>query len=395
LNAFGRCCALSALLALSVAERMAIADEGREGAPLLRVVRLVVAGAEDDTTALESSLRELLGRVGLALEVSRVDRLSMDDASAFAERSPALATAWVDLRSPARAELLIVEGESGRVAVRRAVAMDRSAAIVVEEIAHIVHASAEEIAEAERERARRAAARTPASTAPPSPAPPSAAPVSPTAPAPASERPPSRAEQAPAPRAPSWGLDGGGFFGSRSFGPGALAVVGGGGMVGGALSRGPFRPALWLAAAYHVAFDATGSLVDVHARVLALRLAPTVRLAGGAGWFVEAGPEAGLDVIWATPESSGLPAGRLDPSRTDLSPMLGAFAAAHLAVGSTADLFLALSADADLAPPRYVMHEGATSEEVFLPWRVRPGLMLGFTFTLAGVPAYPARGGEP
>ena len=340
-----------------------------------RVVHVVIAGEDAEAAAaLEASLRELVARIDLTVEASRAERVDLD-ASTLADGGSELATAWVDLRAT-RAATAIVEGRTGRVVARRSVERDRSMAIVVEELAHIIQASVEELAEQERHRA----------------APPPASPAPAPQPEPPKPEPP-RVAEAPG----RLGVDGGAFFAGRSFGSGAEAVVGGGGMVGAALGRGPFRPALWLIGTYHVAFDVRGRAVDVHTKAATLRLAPAIRVVGGAKWLIEAGPQGGFDVMWTTPRanSSGLPTERLGAETTDASPVVGAFVMAHFSVGPSADLVVALSADVDLSPHRFVIAEGRETEALFTPWRVRPALLLGFTFNLAGSLPYPAAGAPP
>jgi hypothetical protein len=339
-----------------------------------RVVHVVIAGEDAEAAAaLEASLRELVARLDLTVEASRAERVDLD-AATLADGGSELATAWVDLRA-SRAATAIVEGRTGRVVARRSVERDRSTAIVVEELAHIIQASVEELAEQERHRAQ-----PPATPPAPQPEPPR-------------PEPPRIAAEAPQ----RLGLDGGAFFAGRSFGTGAEAVVGGGGMLGAALGRGPFRPALWLIGTYHVAFDVRGRAVDVHTKAATLRLAPAIRVVGGQKWLVEAGPQGGFDVMWTTPRanSSGLPTERLGAENTDASPVVGAFVAAHFSVGPSADLVVALSADVDLSPHRFVIAEGNETEPLFTPWRVRPALLLGFTFNLAGSLPYAPAGAPP
>ncbi len=352
----------------------AVSTPAAEAGPR-QMVRLVIAGDDGESSgALEASVRELVARLDLTLETSRAERLDLDTPGALTESSGLeLATAWVDLRA-ARASLAIVAGRTGRVVARRSVERDRSAAIVVEELAHIIQASVEELADQERRRAR-----PPAPAAAPPPAPPSSPP-------------------APRAEAARWSVDAGGFFGGRAFGAGAEGVVGGGGLAGAALGRGPWRPAVWLVGTYHVAFDVRGHLVDVHTKAVALRLAPALRLVGGERWFIEGGPQGGFDVMWTQPRanSAGLPTGRLGAASADASPVLGAMLAAHVAVGTSADLLFALSTDIDLSPHRFVVAEGAQTEVLFAPWRVRPALLLGFTFNIVGeLPYAPAAAAPP
>jgi hypothetical protein len=377
---------LAALFAMSAAPT-ARAEE----APSTEAVTsgaLFIAVSADDTEAasLEASVRELLSRLGVAVEISRAERLDLDDPSLARPAPDRLATAWIDLRSQ-RARVVLVD-RSGRLVARRDVARDRSSAIVVEEIAHIVQSSVEELADAERahrvEASASGADKGGASGAPPA----LVSVASPPAPA---ERPP------PTPERRELGLDAGGFFAGRAFGTGAEAVVGGGGLVGGTLGQGPLRPALWVLGSYHVAFDVRGRFLDIHTKAATLRLAPTVRLFGGPRWRLEVGPTIGVDIFWTTPRanSSGVLEKRLAGDSTDASPTVGALAAVHFAVGPTADLFAALAADADIAPHRFVVLVGQQAEPLFEQWRVRPALLAGFTFNLAGATPYPPAQARP
>jgi hypothetical protein len=71
--------------------------------------------------------------------------------------------------------------------------------------------------------------------------------------------------------------------------------------------------------------------------------------------------------------------------------MLGALAMVRFGVARTADVFLAMTGDVDLAPHRYVLVRGSRTEQVFEPWRVRPALAFGFTFDVAGPALYAER----
>ncbi len=328
-------------------------------------VQLVLAGDAEESTAFEASLRELAGRLGLRLEVRKEERVDLTDRSGLTHPSSALGTVWVDLSSKDRAVTVLVEGRSGRVVLEREVLRDRSAAIVVEELAHIVYAAVEEMAEQDRKRTE----------VPPPPSPEKAKPPATT----------ERDEGA------GWGLDLGALAGSRMFGTGALFVVGGGATVGVASSRGAFRPELWLSGIFHVPYEVKGSRVDLHFSALALRLSPTLRLFGGSSWLVEGGPSAGVDVLWSSPRSSTVPSSKLQGDRVDASPVLGALITGRVGVAKVADVFLQLALDADLAPQRYVLRVGKDTEGVFETFRLRPSLSLGFAFNLVGSSPYAHR----
>ena len=163
-----------------------------------------------------------------------------------------------------------------------------------------------------------------------------------------------------------------------------------------AFGRGAFRPAIWASGAYHVPFDVQGgSVVGVHQRVLGLRLSPTVAPLATEHILVEIGPDLGIDAFFAEPRSSEVPASRLSGDGTTIAPIVGGVATAHLAVGRTADLFLAATVDVDLAPPSYRTKVGGATEEVFGAARVRPALAFGFTFNVLGAAPYEPTAKDP
>jgi hypothetical protein len=134
-----------------------------------------------------------------------------------------------------------------------------------------------------------------------------------------------------------------------------------------------------------VPFDASGALVRVHSSALVTRVAATLQYRATNRLVLEIGPDAGADIFWVQPVAVAVPSQRLDGSSTDASPMIGGLVAAHLAIARGSDMFLAFMTDVDLAPHRYVVHDGQDlTEVVYQPSRVRPALALGFTFTVAG-----------
>ncbi len=350
-------------------------------------VLLRMAASIDEAGALDASLRELLTRIGGSLDVRRVDRIDLDDPATFDRApEPALAVVWLDMRGTGAASVAIADGRSGRVVLRRQIERRGSSGMTIEALAHVIQSAVEELAD------------TPPS--PPPPPPPAPTPTSAPAPSPQVTLPPIAVAGTPPPdrvapaevSAAHWGLDLGGFFGGRLFGGGSNLVVGGGGAAGLSARRGPWRPALWLVGEYHVAFEVPGDLVTVQTQVLSLRLVPTLQIAGGRSWLIEAGVGGGADIFFTTPRSADLPAARLSSSSTTVWPTVTAMVAAHLAVAKTADLLLAVSLDGDLAPHRFVTEEGGVHKGVFEPWRFRPALLFGFTFAALGPAPYPGNG---
>jgi hypothetical protein len=348
----------------------------------IRVVRVVVAASDSDADALTSSLSELLGRIGGRLVVQRAERVDTEDTPSLSVKSPdAFATAWIDMKSPQRAALVLVDGKSGRVVSRRSVPRASSADVTVEEVAHIVQASVEDMT-VEEERA--------------APPPPETKPVPPPAASSAAPPPSSTASAAPSPppvparanerrEPPAWGVDVGAFFTGAGFGSDSNVVVGGGGLADVRLGRGSLRPVIALSGAYFVPYDASGAFVRVRGNTLATRLAATLEWRATDRLLVSAGPDLGADVFWMRPEAVSVTNDRVGQSSTDASPMLGGLVGARLAFTRGADLFLLFATDVDLAPHRYVVKDGGgVGEVVFSPSRVRPSLSLGFSFSVAG-----------
>ena len=83
---------------------------------------------------------------------------------------------------------------------------------------------------------------------------------------------------------------------------------------------------------------------------------------------------------------------RADTTRAD--PVVSAFAAAHVRLVPSVVLTVMGLGDLILAPSRYIVMDGAAVDPVLAPWRVRPTLMAGFTFTALGQPTF-VRGGSP
>jgi hypothetical protein len=328
------------------------------------LVRVVVAADETQANALEGSLRSMLARLQLVLETKRAERVDLDDAAALAVPSDdALVTAWVDLRGASHATVVLVDG-AGHVVERRIVPSEGSVAIAIEGVSQIVYASSEDIV-IHRPHPHVDLPAIDITFDPPAPQP----------------------RERPVPIAPRGSrvlFETGAFVGTSTFGEGAPVVVGGGLAATIAQGRSKLRPSLRASVAALVPFDVSGSLVALDTNVLQLRLAPTVRLGGGSTWFIEAGLEGGADVMWVSPRGTGLPAANVMGATTNASPIAGALVAVRAFLGSHASFMLALVGDLDLAPRRFVVHDGSNVDVVFQPWPVRPALVLGFDWLAAG-----------
>ncbi len=345
---------------------MSVASEAST-APRL-VVRVIVAGDDDHATALDKSLREMLSHLAVVVETRRAERVELDDAAALAVPSDALATAWVDLLPSAHATLVLVDG-AGHVIERRIVPSDGSLEIAVEAVAEIVYASVEDIA--------------------PQKEPPAITTQTESLAAPLEVEPVVTPEVHDAVQARATGsvrVAAGGFVSSTTVSGSAPVILAGGIDVGASYTRSSLRPTLRASVSVAIPFEVAGPLLAVDVYAMSARLTPTVRLFGGRTWFIEAGAEGGADVFWVTPRSTGLPRRFIDGETTNASPIVGALVGGRFALGPRADFVFALAADVDLAPHRYVIHDGASTDVAFEPWLVRPTLVLGLDFTLAGAP---------
>ncbi len=354
-----------------VAWVLAAPGRARAEEPALVVVGAV--GSPEDTAALEASLAELLGRLGMRLVVQRVDRPTV------AAGSRPLAVVRVDLRGGAEVSVVIESGKTGEVLGRRSVRWAGSPQLVIETTAHVIQASVEDVRDLDKPPPAAPPPAAPPPAAPPPAAPPPAAPP-PEAPPPARDRPAPADRRGPA-------LDVAGFLGARAFGGANFAALGGVG-VAGRLDRGPWSPGVWLTGAYHTPFDAKGNLLELRTTVLSMRLAPTLELARGTSWYLEASAGVGADVFFTTPRSGVVPASQLGADRADAVPILTTFVGAHYGIASTVDVLANASLDLDLAPRRWVTRTGGVPEEVFSPLRARPSLSVGIAWGVVGSPTF-------
>lgn len=342
---------------------------------------LRIAGDDGESLSFEASLRELCQRLSLSLETTHVVPADLDrELPAF--RADVLAIARVDLSG---ATLTLADPKRKGLLTRREVARTKPAAVVLEELALVVHAGLEELAQAERER-------PPAP--PPPPPPPPATPPAPPSPAPKESPPPFAAE---GPREGAGiGVDVGPFVLGRSLGGGSGVAVGGGAMFGVTPSRSrPAWPELWLIGAYHAPVDVSGEFVTTELRAATGRVAATWTIAGSKGFRFDLGPTGGVEVDFVETRSTSLPSSRLREPAAEASGTVGALALLRFGIARGADMFAAAGADVDLAPRRYVVRRGPSSETALDPWPVRPSLTFGFTLALAGAPPFEAPQAAP
>jgi hypothetical protein len=170
-----------------------------------------------------------------------------------------------------------------------------------------------------------------------------------------------------------------------------VAALGGDVTVAG---RRGWRPSLSLSARAVLPFGGSTDAVTGHASAFAVRALAGIEVVRTSWFVLVGGAGGGADVLWASPTSAVLPPSVLGSGTTRADPMVTAFAAAHVRLVPSVVLTVMALGDLDLAPSRYVVDDGAAVDPVLAPWRVRPTLLAGFTFTALGQPTF-ARGAGP
>jgi hypothetical protein len=308
-------------------------------------VTLVPYGDEAQVQAFSASLRELLERLEVTLDTGAAD----------AGEEPALAAVEADFTQAGECSLTVVDAR-GRTVMTRKLDAVGSPAMLAEAAAHVVQSVIDDLKH----------------------------PLVVRAPLP----PPPQVEAPPPPPAKPEGrvaLELGAFFSGRELG---LPSAGGGASVSINVRLGPVRPALTLLLDYQAPVEVTTQTVRLSVQSFSPRLLLSLDVLRSDSVRLDAGLGGGADVFFAAAGTTFPSPPRVTPFA---SPVLSAMLRAHIAVASSADLYLALALDADLQPPNFVERDIMMTSSVFAPWRFRPSVLLGFTFDVLG-PAPYARG---
>lgn len=324
-------------------------------------VTLVVAGDEARTRAFTSSLRELLARLSLSLDTRELDAGQANGAE--------LAAVEADFTIADECRLTVLD-ELGRTVLVRRLGRSGTPSLEAEVAAHVVQSVMEELISATKWK------------------PPVADPV-PLA------QPPLEQVDAPVAVAPKkkstpWSLELGGMFGGRSFLNGASITAGGGLTVTVGRRIGNFRPTLSLQGDYHAPFEMPNvdPVLTVGVQTMSARLLASLDLVGDDAYRIDASVGGGADVFFITPQSDLIPSSSLK-RRAEVTPVLTVMMTGRLGLASSVDLYLGLACDFDLYAPRFVSRVGPMdTEKLWEPLVVRPSLVLGFSFNVAGHDPY-------
>jgi hypothetical protein len=329
-------------------------------------VTILAGGGEADP--LMDTIRELFGRLGLAVHAHFVATL---EEAQDAGSPPAGMSVRIDLGSRYEA-LLVVRNDL--VEVRRTISRDASPAIVREEIADAVRSAVD--SQLLRDEAR---------TAPPAPAIVSSAPIA---------SPPPVVVEAPAPRpeSRSFALDLTAFAGAGPIASGStLSWVGarvGGGLVLG-LRRGR-RPSLTITASYLVPFDsaAANTRVKSNTDIVSIRAVPALEIVHASWIALDVGVGGGVDVITLRP--TALAPFQAANSTSEPDPIATALARVEVGLAPSVAFTLVVGSDFDFASRHYFV-QTTGREDLLVPSPVRPLALAGFTFTAVGTGLFAAR----
>jgi hypothetical protein len=334
-------------------------------------VDVAVAAPDPEATRLLDALDELTARLGLGVRATpggatpwtRIDGPALD----ASER----ARVWIDARAADAVSLdvCVLHPGSPAACVHRTLARAGSSAVVVEEVAHLVHATLESELLAQ-----------------PEPAPP-LLPTSPAAPLvpPVAVVVPHKDDAGAHPARPSLALDAAAFVDGRMLAEGSHATLGGGGAVV-VSSAIRFRPSLWLSAAIQTPFAANGTGLTLETTVSSFRAVPAVQVIGFRVLTLDLGAGGGADLFHSTPENPRLPyVGATPAPSTHVSPVFTGQLIAHLRLGPSARLLAGIDIDWSPGQRRYeILTPIGTPTAVLQPWTVRPGALLGLCIPLAG-----------
>jgi hypothetical protein len=383
--------------ALALSASLAAMDASAYGDRKRKVVELVVLGGEDATLA--PTLRELVGRVGLAVRaVSPTDEANDQPIAA-----DALARVSVYARGKGAVRVVIVDGPSGRIVLQRSLPREPSSGVAVEELALVVRWALDALAEGRPVPAAGptagdmpgASSASDRRVEPPATDKPAASPASERSPSPSpndrgaarllgEERPASLAGDQSRASPLRWAFDLAMLGSARSFANGVGALVGGGGSAVLELGSAAGRPAFWLSALYHIPARAVRNAVEVDATLLSLRLAPSLAVFDSRAFAFDAGLGGGVDVIHVTPTALG-PSVQIVSNTAHFDPVGCVMLRGTFRVSPNTAMEVSLEGAVDLALRRYVVTVQEAHDPVLdlLPLRIAG--TIGFAFQVAGM----------
>ncbi|HXI57738.1 MAG TPA: hypothetical protein VNO55_16850, partial [Polyangia bacterium] len=322
------------------------------GAAVSPVFTVQIAADADDAAALQTVLRDAIGRQPVQLSMTLVGRIDPGALmrAPMAAPPPAVGRAYVDLTDPQHATLYVVDGPWQRILVR-SVPFTSNPDIMRETVGRIVSTAVEALLAGSFERQSEAVAsfETPVPVPPPPPAP----------------RPPLLA--------PSLGA---GY--ETSLYAGAHPLVQGPTLAGAlVIGQRRWRPAIWLAGLYRLPLQDDGVPVGYRLSTVGLRLLAGVERTVATGWRLQLAVGGGLDLVHLQPQRNSA-----DPAVFVTSDRWFSTGVGRVVVGLRRRLGRYLSVqgqlqiDLDASRTRLLVTDDQQTRQSLQLYPVRPGLGL-------------------
>ncbi len=307
-------------------------------------VDVVIVAAEPEAEAMRAVVDELIARLRIDATVTFAKTVKPDEVITPRRGAEArLARAWVDLSTPERATIYLVDRDWARVLVRHVQTMAGHEEMAREAIGHILETAVDALAHGARigiANEEALADATPDSLVPP----------------------------------PHWEL--GASYEGEIYAPGVLANGPAASFYIGA-SRGAVRPGGWLIAQYRLPLTFDSAPLGVRLDGGGLRALATMDVEVGKHASLRFGAGPGVDLVRMTPRLEGRPGTQLGSDQT-FALVIGRVSAAVVASLSThLDFSLTASCDIDPSGTRYSASVDGANQTVLSPWAVRPALSLG------------------
>jgi hypothetical protein len=298
---------------------------------------VAVLRSSPPSSALERSLREMLGRLDVNLDTAVADG-----------GAPALALIDVDL-STGR---IVVDSPTLAMTIRREIAAGLSADLATETAATLVASSIEVLLHTDPPR---------------QPVKPELAPVVTLTPAP------------PPVRLSPVGLDLGVGLGPRLLGGSAVVDVGASVHALLSIPLGLQLPGVLASVTFQPGFELTTDAISLRGSALLVRLFAQLEVVRWTYGRLEAGVGGGFDRFSFSPLAREGEVFRPMASRVVLAPIVSGLLAYRFPVGETVHLFASVTVDGDLRPPLPMRGQPQDPNDV-RPWTVRPMLLIGVSF---------------
>ncbi|MCL2448394.1 MAG: hypothetical protein FWD17_05555 [Polyangiaceae bacterium] len=330
-------------------------------------VDVVVVGDDSETTAMRSVVEELLARLGVAARITSSAHVDPNEViTPPLHPDPRVARAWVDLSSPARATLYVVDREWERILVRHVRTTPGRDELAREAMGHILENAVDALLHGARIGVVRddvaSEIELPHPVAEPGPAP-----IEPAS------APPVR----PPPLPFGIAVHGGVAYEAELYASGGIVTHGPAATLFATTRSGSIRPALWLTLQYRLPLIADAVPLGARIDSGALRALAAIDATVGRRVSARFGLGAGVDVVHLAPRIDG--GGQVTPAADQVFAVFVARASVGLRIEVTRHLAgtMALSGDLDPYGTKYVTLVNGAPVAVLSPWAVRPALSFG------------------